>query len=124
MLVYDVTKNQSFEHAKSWLKELREHTSGEIVIMLVGNKCDLNNLREVPTEQAKQFASENQLFFIETSALDSTNVDLAFQNILVEIYKHNLNDRNVDEDYEEISTGNSAPLEIPSDVVTKKQCGC
>jgi len=50
--------------------------------MLVGNKSDLKHLRAVPTEEAKTFASENNLSFIETSALDASNVELAFQNIL------------------------------------------
>ncbi|TQS32763.1 hypothetical protein Golomagni_06915 [Golovinomyces magnicellulatus] len=50
--------------------------------MLVGNKSDLRHLRAVPTEDAKAFASENHLSFIETSALDASNVELAFQNIL------------------------------------------
>ena len=50
--------------------------------MLVGNKSDLRHLRAVPTEEAKSFAEANQLSFIETSALDSTNVETAFHNIL------------------------------------------
>ena len=50
--------------------------------MLVGNKSDLRHLRAVPTEEAKSFAESNQLSFIETSALDSTNVETAFHNIL------------------------------------------
>jgi len=70
-----------------WLKELRDHADSNIVIMLVGNKSDLRHLRAVPTEEAKQFASENNLSFIETSALDASNVELAFQNILTEIYR-------------------------------------
>lgn len=70
-----------------WLKELRDHADSNIVIMLVGNKCDLRHLRAVPTEEAKQFATENGLSFIETSALDSTNVEQAFQKILTDIYR-------------------------------------
>jgi Ras-related protein Rab-11A len=50
--------------------------------MLVGNKSDLRHLRAVPTDEAKAFAERNGLSFIETSALDSTNVETAFQNIL------------------------------------------
>lgn len=50
--------------------------------MLVGNKSDLRHLRAVPTEEAKAFAELNGLSFIETSALDSTNVELAFHTIL------------------------------------------
>ncbi|RXG61417.1 Ras-related protein Rab-11A [Armadillidium vulgare] len=52
--------------------------------MLVGNKSDLRHLRSVPMEEAKAFAEKNGLSFIETSALDSTNVETAFHNILTE----------------------------------------
>ena len=55
--------------------------------MLVGNKSDLRHLRAVPTEEATAYAERNQLSFIETSALDSTNVERAFTNILTEIYR-------------------------------------
>ena len=65
-----------------WLKELRDHADSNIVIMLVGNKSDLKHLRAVPTDEAKAFAAENNLSFIETSALDASNVESAFQTIL------------------------------------------
>jgi len=87
LLVYDISKHQTYENVTRWLKELRDHADSNIVIMLVGNKSDLRHLRAVPTEEAKQFASENNLSFIETSALDASNVELAFQNILTEIYR-------------------------------------
>merc|ERR1712000_271017 len=87
LLVYDISKHQTYENVTRWLKELRDHADANIVIMLVGNKSDLRHLRAVPTEEAKQFASENNLSFIETSALDASNVELAFQNILTEIYR-------------------------------------
>jgi len=56
------------------------------VIMLVGNKSDLRHLRAVPTEEAKEFASQHGLSFIETSALDASNVELAFLNELTGMY--------------------------------------
>ncbi|KAK9860641.1 hypothetical protein MYU51_005761 [Penicillium brevicompactum] len=87
LLVYDISKHQTYENVTRWLKELRDHADSNIVIMLVGNKSDLRHLRAVPTDEAKQFASENNLSFIETSALDASNVELAFQNILTEIYR-------------------------------------
>lgn len=74
MLVYDITKRQSFDHVARWLEELRGHADKNIVIMLVGNKTDLGTLRAVPTEDAKEFAQRENLFFMETSALDSINV--------------------------------------------------
>lgn len=56
--------------------------------MLVGNKCDLESLREVSTEEGKAFAEEEGLFFMETSALDSTNVQKAFEIVIREIYNN------------------------------------
>lgn len=82
LLVYDISKHQTYENVTRWLKELRDHADTNIVIMLVGNKSDLRHLRAVPTEEAKEFASQNGLSFIETSALDASNVELAFQNEL------------------------------------------
>ncbi|KAI9227262.1 MAG: small GTPase [Piptocephalis tieghemiana] len=87
LLVYDIAKHVTYENVNRWLKELRDHADSNIVIMLVGNKSDLRHLRAVPTDDAKQFAAENGLSFIETSALDSSNVELSFQKILTEIYR-------------------------------------
>ncbi|KAF3902045.1 hypothetical protein AA313_de0208139 [Arthrobotrys entomopaga] len=82
LLVYDISKHITYENVTRWLKELRDHADSNIVIMLVGNKSDLRHLRAVTTDEAKAFAAENHLSFIETSALESSNVELAFQNIL------------------------------------------
>ena len=82
LLVYDIAKHLTYENVERWLRELRDHADANIVIMLVGNKSDLRHLRAVPTDEAKSFAETNQLSFIETSALDSTNVETAFHNIL------------------------------------------
>ncbi|KAJ8643551.1 hypothetical protein MRB53_005299 [Persea americana] len=87
MLVYDMTKRPSFDHVARWLEELRGHADKNIVIMLIGNKSDLGTLRAVPTEDAKEFAERENLFFMETSALEATNVETSFQNILTEIYR-------------------------------------
>ncbi|KAL3693753.1 hypothetical protein R1sor_007404 [Riccia sorocarpa] len=87
MLVYDITKRQSFDHVHRWLEELRAHTDNNIVIMLIGNKSDLSNLRQVPTEDAKEYAEREGLFFLETSAMDATNVEAAFFTVLSEIYR-------------------------------------
>lgn len=57
LLVYDISKHQTYDNVTRWLKELRDHADANIVIMLVGNKSDLRHLRAVPTEEAKQFAS-------------------------------------------------------------------
>lgn len=82
LLVYDIAKHGTYVNVTRWLKELRDHADSNIVIMLVGNKSDLRHLRAVPTDEAKAFSQENGLSFIETSALDASNVENAFQNIL------------------------------------------
>ena len=87
MLVYDVTRRPSFDNMAKWLEELRGHADKNIVVMLIGNKCDLGTLRAVPTEDAEEFAQRENLFFMETSALESTNVETAFLTILTEIYR-------------------------------------
>lgn len=86
LLVYDIAKHLTYENVERWLRELRDHADQNIVIMLVGNKSDLRHLRAVPTEEAKAFAETQRLSFIETSALDTSNVETAFHNILTEIY--------------------------------------
>jgi len=87
LLVYDIAKHATYVNVTRWLKELRDHADANIVIMLVGNKSDLKHLRAVPTDEAKTFSTENGLSFIETSALDASNVEGAFQTILTDIYR-------------------------------------
>ncbi|KAK3428504.1 ras-related protein RABA3 [Eucalyptus grandis] len=87
MLVYDITKRQSFDHLAKWVEELRAHANHSIVIMLIGNKADLaGDMRAVPMENAVDFAQDQGLFFSETSALSGDNVDAAFLRLLEEIY--------------------------------------
>ncbi|KAM3657146.1 ras-related protein Rab-25 [Ammospiza nelsoni] len=86
LVVFDITKHQTYDVVDRWLKELYDHAEASIVVMLVGNKTDLAQAREVPMEEAKMFADNNGLLFVETSALDSTNVEEAFETILKEIF--------------------------------------
>lgn len=87
LLVYDICKKSSFENVDRWLNELRDHADSQIVVMLVGNKTDLKHLRAVQTEDAAFYAQRHNLAFIETSALDNSNVEQAFTKILTEIYR-------------------------------------
>ncbi|KAM9340451.1 ras-related protein Rab-25-like [Symphorus nematophorus] len=87
LLVYDISKHLTYESAERWLKELYEHADDHIVVMLVGNKIDMESLRTVPTEEARDFAERRGLMFMETSALDSTNVEAAFNQILRAIHE-------------------------------------
>ncbi|KAI0274371.1 GTPase [Russula aff. rugulosa BPL654] len=85
LLIYDVTKSSSFSNIKTWVEELREHASPHIVALLVGNKSDLGALRVIPTGVAEEFAADNGMMYMETSALDTSNVEFAFESVLSEI---------------------------------------
>lgn len=58
LLVFDLTKHQTYSVVERWLKELYDHAEATIVVMLVGNKSDLSQAREVPTDEARMFAGE------------------------------------------------------------------
>ncbi|XP_047325274.1 ras-related protein RABA2b-like isoform X1 [Impatiens glandulifera] len=87
LLVYDITKRQTFENVERWLRELRDHSDSNIVIMMVGNKADLNHLRSVSDQEGQSLAEKQELSFMETSALEGINVDKAFQTIMLHIYQ-------------------------------------
>ncbi|KAK3211262.1 hypothetical protein Dsin_015968 [Dipteronia sinensis] len=108
MLVYDITRRQSFDHIPRWLEELRSHADKNIVIILIGNKSDLEDARAVPTEDAKEFAEKEGLFFLETSALESTNVETSFMTVLTEIFNI-VNKKNLTADE---SQGNGIPASL------------
>ena len=84
-LVYDITDPSSFEEAEYWLSIPRKHSDADVVIMLIGNKLDQEPRREVTTEEGRRFADQNNLLFMETSALDSTNVEAALTQLVTEI---------------------------------------
>ncbi|KAK1418082.1 hypothetical protein QVD17_27221 [Tagetes erecta] len=86
LVVFDTSRHVTFENVARWLKELRDHTDSNIVIMLVGNKADLRHLRAVPTDEAKAFAEKENTYFMETSALEALNVETAFTEVLTQIY--------------------------------------
>lgn len=60
LLVYDITKHLTYESVERWLKELLDHADQHMVVMLVGNKTDLESERSVPSEEAKDFAGMNE----------------------------------------------------------------
>jgi len=83
IVVYDITKKDSFNGAKSWVKELQRRGDPNVVIALAGNKSDMDNKRKVQYEEAQQYAKDSEIIHMETSAKTATNV----KNLFVEIAK-------------------------------------
>ncbi|KAK9059823.1 hypothetical protein SSX86_020527 [Deinandra increscens subsp. villosa] len=87
MVVYDITRWQTFENVKKWLHELREYGNRDMVIVLVGNKSDLVDSRVVNAADGQSFAQLEDLCFMETSAKDNLNVEDAFLHMITKIFE-------------------------------------
>merc|ERR1711935_1051363 len=84
-----ITRRDTFNHLTTWLDDARQHSNSNMVIMLIGNKSDLEAKRAVTREEGEQFASEHSLVFMETSAKTSANVEEAFIDTAKQIYEKN-----------------------------------
>ncbi|XP_052521370.1 ras-related protein Rab-25 isoform X2 [Tympanuchus pallidicinctus] len=122
LVVFDITKHQTYDVVERWLKELYDHAEASIVVMLVGNKSDLAQAREVPTEEAKMFAENNGLLFIETSALDSTNVEQAFETVLKEIFSKVQKQKQRSSQSSTVSLGSESPDGAAPAQAEKRPC--
>jgi Ras-related protein Rab-11A len=87
LIVYDTTNQTTFENIDKWILELKDKTSNDIKLMIVGNKIDLKDERQVKNEDALKKADTLGIPLMETSALEATNVKEAFYDLLKEIYK-------------------------------------
>ncbi|KAJ4776403.1 Ras-related protein Rab-5A [Rhynchospora pubera] len=81
VIVYDITSNDSFERAKKWVVELQKQGNPNMVMAVAGNKADLEDKRNVSADDARAYAEENGLYFIETSAKTAINVNDMFYEI-------------------------------------------
>ncbi|GAA6064341.1 hypothetical protein JCM10212_002317 [Sporobolomyces blumeae] len=81
VVVYDITNRQSFLNTSKWVDDVRSERGNDVIIVLVGNKTDLNDKRQVTTEEAEQKSKELNVMFIETSAKAGHNVKTMFRKI-------------------------------------------
>ena len=81
-IVYDITKKESFKNVDKWIKDLKEFGDEDVTILIVGNKCDLEDEREVSIEEVKKKAELFDIGYCETSALKAKNIDYAFQTLI------------------------------------------
>ena len=89
LLVYDITRKDTFDNIDKWFSELKSSTNNEINAILIGNKCDLSDKREITIEEAQKKAKLFNVAFMETSALDGTNIEKAFYELVNNVYQNN-----------------------------------
>jgi len=87
LVVYDISSRDSFNNVTSWIEDCKNQSPKTIFMVLVGNKCDLEDKRQVSYEEGKELADKNELLFFESSAKDGINVDEIFENSAKEIAK-------------------------------------
>ncbi|XP_021900597.1 ras-related protein Rab5-like, partial [Carica papaya] len=87
VVVYDITAKDSFDRAKKWVLELQRQGNPNLIMFLVGNKVDLEDKREVSSEDGEEYAKENGLTFLETSAKSAHNVNELFYEIAKRVVK-------------------------------------
>jgi Ras-related protein Rab-11A len=85
-IVYDITNETSFNNIEKWFDKIHEENDKDIPIIIVGNKCDLESERKVPTDKAKEKAQNLKCAFYETSALKAINIEQIFEELVNTIY--------------------------------------
>ena len=85
-VVYDITRKGSFESVEKWVNDLKAAADKSLTIILVGNKCDLEDQRQVTKEQGEEKANHLELAFMETSAFSGENLEKAFELMIKQVY--------------------------------------
>lgn len=90
-MVYDVTKEKTFDDVSRWIEDIKNMAEPDLIILIVANKIDLVNkdpsMRRVSREEGQKLAVENDLLYIEASALEGININNAFEELLNGIYQ-------------------------------------
>ena len=117
LLIYDVTNKTSFQELESWLQIIDNNASEDVLKILIGNKIDLEEEREITKEEGQSFANRHNLQFMETSAKMNTNVNEAFEALAKIMLEYNVNQKVK-------TTKNDKKVKVSSgqNLSTKKKC--
>ena len=124
MVVYDITCRKSFENIQNWLQDVHDQSPETVLIALIGNKIDLEDKRIVSTEEGEEYAIQNGLLFMETSAKSGEGVEEIFKKTAQEIEKK-INDNYYDLNSETcgIKRGKTNNINL-NDTKNKDKKGC
>ena len=121
LIVYDITKRVTFDNIDKWITDLKTNGDENITIILIGNKSDLEDEREVSTEEGVKKSQACKIAFLETSALNGQNVNKAFDELIDQIYQNNCANINENDEYE-IDKGVNLNEEKDTKNEEKKKC--
>lgn len=122
IVVYDLTRKATFNSTDKWISDLKASGDKRMQFILVGNKCDLEENREVLREQGEEKAKAFKCAFMETSASSGHNIENAFQSLMDVIYKTFGNDLSGENEDNEVNGGEDIKLEKVENVENKKCC--
>ena len=121
LIVYDITRKETFDSVDRWISEVLNSGDKNMTMLLIGNKCDLDNQRQVTKEQGEEKAKAFKVAFLETSASSGENLDVAFEMIMKEVNNKKKNELDEDDGMEEMQMGQEIDL-TKKKTVDKKSC--
>ena len=121
LLVYDVTNQATFNNIERWYNEIRDFSSKDIQIIMIGNKTDLKDNIVISTEMSQNKSADLEIPVVETSALNASNVKEAFHLLIKEIYIDMMRKKDLNKDNSEI---NNNAYNIIGTNFEPKQKGC
>ena len=122
LIVYDITRKETFDSVDRWISEVLNSGDKNMTMLLIGNKCDLDNQRQVTKEQGEEKAKAFKVAFLETSASSGENLDVAFEMIMKEVYSKCKNELDEEDRMEEMQIGKEIDLTKEKKVDKKKCC--
>ena len=124
LVVYDITQKKSFENIEKWVNDLKVAGDPKITIILIGNKSDLEDKRQVLKDQGEEKARSFGCAFLETSAYSGDNIEKAFNLMIKEIYEKFSSDSTGEGDLDPGSKGEDLKLDKADDKNIKKKSCC
>ena len=121
-IVYDITRKDTFASIERWVNDLKATSDPKLTIILIGNKNDLDDKREVSKDQGEEKAKSFGCAFLETSAFSGDNLDKAFELMVKEIYEKFSNSSSEEEEFEAVKKGEDLKVEKATDKKKKACC--